>query len=144
MTTTDAGCRQLVSNFISAREDPEADALALMAESFTFQSPLMRFDDRGAYLESHRSFQRLVRGKTVISGLYGPDDAILLYDLETATPVGVQTTAEHLRFVEGKVAGIVLLFDSAPWRPVFEHLGRRSPTLYARSRRGEDTRPGSG
>ena len=125
MTTTDAGCRQLVSTFISARDDPEADALGLMAESFTFESPLMRFDDRSAYLESHRSFQRLVRGKTLISELYGPGEAILLYDLETATPVGVQRTAEHLRFVEGKVAAIVLLFDSTPWRPIFEHLAGR-------------------
>ena len=121
--TASADSRQVVSAFIAARDDPEADATRLMDESFTFESPMMRFDDRNAYLESHRSFQRLVRGRAIISELYGRDEAMLLYDLDTATPVEVQRTAEHFQLVRGKVASIVLLFDSAPWRPIFEHRG---------------------
>jgi hypothetical protein len=91
-----------------------------MHPQFTFESPMMRFDNRAAYLDSHRSFQTLVTGMTMISELYGPEEATLLYDLETATPAGVQRTAEHFRVADGRVASIVLLFDSAPWRPIFE------------------------
>jgi hypothetical protein len=50
----------------------------------------------------------------------GPQEAPLLYDLETATPVGVQRTAELFWIVDGKVAAIWLLFDTAPWKAIFE------------------------
>ena len=122
--TTSTDARRAVQQFLAARQDPDATAIDLMAESFTFESPLMRFADRAAYLESHRAFQKLVTGMRMISELYGPQEGALLYDLETATPVGVQRTAEHFRLVGTKVRSISLLFDSAPWKPTFEHLGR--------------------
>ncbi|HMF14576.1 MAG TPA: nuclear transport factor 2 family protein [Gemmataceae bacterium] len=123
MTTT-SDSRQLISSFLAARQKPDGDAAGLLHSDFTFESPLMRFEGATKYLQSHRSFQNLVKGTTMISELYGPNEATLLYDLETATPAGVQRTAEHFRITDGKVASIILLFDSAPWRPIFEHLGR--------------------
>lgn len=117
---TIAAARQLITSFVDAREDPSADALQFMAEGFAFQSPMMRFEDRNEYLESHRSFQRLVRETRVLSELYGVDEATLFYDLDTLTPAGVQRTAEHLRVRDGRVASIYLLFDAAPWRKMFE------------------------
>lgn len=118
-----ANSRQLVSLFLAARQDPNADALALMDEAFTFESPLMRMTDRGVYLRNHRGFQKLVKHVRLISELYGQDEATLIYDQETGTPAGVQRTAEHFRIVNGKIASILLIFDSAPWRPIFEHGG---------------------
>ena len=123
--TTISDSRQLVQSFLAGRLDPAADAAALMHPQSTFESPMMRFDDRASYLESHRSFQTLVTGMTMLSELYATEEATLLYDLETATPAGVQRTAEHFRIADGKVASIVLLFDSAPWRPIFERLAER-------------------
>ena len=120
MSTPDS-TRELVSTFIAARQDPDADAARLMDSSFTFESPLLRFDDRQTYLDSHRAFQSHVRGMTLITELYGPDEAILLYDLDTATPAGVQRTAEYFRCASGRVTGIQVLFDSAPWLPIFPH-----------------------
>ena len=117
--TTSVFSRQLVSAFLAARQDPVADAQDLMDEAFTFESPLMRIDDRAAYLRSHRGFQDLVKGTRMISELYGPDEATLLYDVETETPAGVQRTAEHFRLADGRVKSILMLFDSAPWRPIF-------------------------
>lgn len=112
--------RQLVSSFLAARDDSDADAIPLMAADFTFESPLMRFEDRQSYLERHRAFQKLVRGTRMISRLQGRNEAILFYDLETATPVGMQRTAEHITFSSARVASIRLLFDSAPWRQLIE------------------------
>lgn len=122
--TTIAETRRLITSFVDARQDPSADALQFMTEDFTFQSPMMRFDDRNAYLESHRAFQRLVRGTRLVSELYGVDEAALLYDLETLTPAGVQRTAEHFRVRDGRVASVDLLFDAAPWRKMFEDQDR--------------------
>lgn len=112
--------RQLVSSFLAARENLDPNAADLMDAAFSFESPLMRIDDRDAYLQTHHAFQNLVKGMRMICELYGPDEACLLYDLDTTTPVGVQRTAEHFRIKEGKVASILLLFDSAPWRSLFE------------------------
>ncbi len=120
--TTFADARPVVARFPAARPGPDGNAADSMDEAFTFESPMMRFTDRAAYLDSHRAFQRLVKCMTMISELYGAEEATLLYDLETATPVGVQRTAEHFRVVDGKVSSILLLFDSAPWRPIFERL----------------------
>ncbi len=119
MTAT-SDCRQLVTSFLAARQDSDAYAMDLMHPAFTFESPLMRIDDRAVYLQNHRGFQRLVKGLAMISELYGPDEATLFYDLDTATSVGVQRTAEHFQIRGGKVASILVLFDSAPWRPLFE------------------------
>lgn len=113
--TTIVETRHVVGSFIEARQDPTADARRFLTEDFTFQSPMMRFDDRDEYLASHRAFQRLVRGTALISRLYGRDEAIFLYDLDTATPAGVQRTAEHFRLREGRIASVFLLFDAAPW-----------------------------
>lgn len=117
-------CHQLVSSFLAARQDPGADAIDLMDPAFSFESPLMRIDDRAAYVTNHRGFQSLVKGTRMISELYGTEEATLFYDLETAAPVGVQRTAEHIRFTRGRVVSIMMLFDSAPWRPIFESTER--------------------
>lgn len=122
--TARTDCRQLVSSFLAARENLDPKAADLMDAAFSFESPLMRIDDRDSYLQTHRAFQKLVKGMRMISELYGPDTASLLYDLDTTTPVGVQRTAEYFRIKEGKVASILLLFDSAPWRSLFEEKGR--------------------
>ena len=118
--TAPTDIRQLVSSFLAARDDPDADAVALMSAGFTFESSLMRFDDRQSYLDRHRAFQKLVRGTTMISELFGSNEAILLYDLDTATPVGMQRTAEHITFAPDGVASVRLLFDASPWRQLIE------------------------
>ncbi len=111
--------RQIVLSFLAARQDAKADAAELMDESFTFESPLMRINDRDGYLRTHRGFQPLVKSTRMLSELYGSDEAILLYDLDIATPPCVERTAEHIRIAGGKVASILLLFDTAPWRAIF-------------------------
>ncbi|HEY4028434.1 MAG TPA: hypothetical protein VGO86_18550, partial [Candidatus Dormibacteraeota bacterium] len=96
---------------------------AQLAPAFTFQSPLMRFDDPAAYLASHGDFQQVVTGLDMISELYGEGEATLVYDLHTATPAGTQRTAEHFTLAAGKIASILLIFDASPWRPMLAALG---------------------
>jgi hypothetical protein len=38
--------------------------------------------------------------------------------VHTATPVGVQRTAEHFRVRDGKIESITLIFDATPWHPI--------------------------
>lgn len=121
--TTDTQTRQVVSAFLASRSAGDMDTAALyLAAEFTFQSPMMRFDDAAAYLASHRDFAQVLTGIDMISELYGEGEGTLVYDLNTATPAGTQRTAEHFKLTGGKIASILLIFDATPWRPMLEAL----------------------
>lgn len=94
-----------------------SSAQATLAEGFTFESPLMTAtaDDHLAGLPA---FLGIVTGVDMISELFGADEATLVYDVHTATPVGTQRTAEHFRLRDGRIAEIRLIFDASVWRQV--------------------------
>ncbi|WP_370961997.1 hypothetical protein [Amycolatopsis sp. cg9] len=86
--------REAVQAYHRARFDGDVTAAAArLADTFSFESPL-------------------------ISELYGESEATLVYDVHTATPVGVQRTAEHFRLRDGKIEAITLIFDATRWHPV--------------------------
>lgn len=64
----------------------------------------------------------------MISELYGETEATLVYDVQTATTVGTQRTAEYFRLREGRIAAILLIFDATDWRPLMAMLGAATPT----------------
>jgi hypothetical protein len=116
--------RHVVSAFLAARSAGDMQSAALyLAPEFTFQSPMMRFDDPTAYLASHRDFAQVLTRIDMISELYGEGEGTLVYDLNTATPAGTQRTAEHFRLAGQKIASILLIFDATPWRPMLKTLG---------------------
>jgi hypothetical protein len=92
-----------------------AAARALLSDGFGFESPLMRggADD---HLDSLGAFLSVVTSVDMVSALYGADEATLVYDVHTATPVGTQRTAEHFRLTDGRITAIRLIFDASGWR----------------------------
>jgi ketosteroid isomerase-like protein len=92
-------------------------ANATLAEDFTFQSPLLTAD-AAAHLAGLPQFLQIVTGVDMISELYGENEATLVYDVHTATPVGTQRTAEHFQLHDGRISSIMLIFDATKWRPV--------------------------
>jgi SnoaL-like domain len=95
-----------------------ADIAAFLAEDVEFQSPMMQFGNPTDLVASSVSFQPFVVAYRTISELYEEGEGVLLYDLETATPVGVQRTAEHFRVQNGKITSILLIFDATKWQPI--------------------------
>ncbi|MEV4169954.1 hypothetical protein [Nonomuraea sp. NPDC049709] len=96
-----------------------AGAVALVAESgFSFRSPFITSADPAGHLAGLAGLLRVVTEVELISELYGKSEATLVYDVHTATPAGVQRTAEHFRLRDGKIAAIMLIFDAAPWQPM--------------------------
>jgi len=76
---------RVIGAFLAARASADHDsALLQLAPNFTFQSPLLSFDDPTTYLSSHFAFQPMVTGLEMISELYGEGEATLVYDLHTA------------------------------------------------------------
>ena len=64
-------------------------------------------------------------GVELRSELFGADEATLVYDVHTATPVGTQRTAEHFRLTNGLITEITLIFDATPWQALRPALSPR-------------------
>jgi hypothetical protein len=111
--------REAVQAYHRARFDGDVTAAAAqLAGTFAFRSPLISSGDARGHLDGLAGFVRVVTGVDMISELYGEAEATLVYDVHTATPVGVQRTAEHFRVRDGKIESITLIFDATPWHPV--------------------------
>ncbi|MEV0132452.1 hypothetical protein AB0H83_28810 [Dactylosporangium sp. NPDC050688] len=93
-----------------------AAAVALTGTPFQFRSPMLRSDDPAGHLAGLPGFLSIVTGVELRSELYGTDEATLVYDVHTASPVGTQRTAEHFRLTGGLITSITLIFDATPWQ----------------------------
>ena len=114
--------RQIVRDYHEARfRGDVTTASARLADGFTFQSPLMT-GNAEEHLSGITGFLEIVTGVDLISELYGDTEAILVYDVHTATPVGTQRTAEHFRLRDGGIESITLIFDATAWRPMLDHV----------------------
>ncbi len=102
-------------------------AAARLADTFSFESPLISSGDARGHLDGLAAFVAIVTGVELISELYGDSEATLVYDVHTATPVGVQRTAEHFRLRNGKIEAITLIFDATRWHPVMAAVPVRLP-----------------
>lgn len=128
MTTDSTGrTREAVQAYHHARFAGDVTAAAAqLAGTFTFQSPLISADADG-HLAGLTGFLQVVTGVDMISELYGEAEATLVYDVHTATPVGVQRTAEHFRVRDGRIESITLIFDATRWHPVMAAVARAEP-----------------
>ena len=117
--------RETVRAYHRARFDGDVTAAAAqLAGEFTFSSPLIASTDARGHLDGLAGFVGIVTGVDLISELYGETEATLVYDVHTATPVGVQHTAEHFRLRDGKIEAITLIFDATRWHPLMAAVTR--------------------
>jgi hypothetical protein len=109
--------RQTVREYHEARFRGDVPAaLAQLAETFSFRSPMMTADNAAEHLAGLPGFLDIVTGVELISELYGESSATLVYDVHTATPAGTQHTAEHFELDGGRISSISLIFDATPWQ----------------------------
>lgn len=111
------GTTEVVRAYHSARFRGDVPAAAAqLADEFTFSSPLMQSSSPEGHLGTLDAFLQIVTGVDMISELYGDNEATLVYDVHTATPVGTQRTAEHFQLTDGRITEIKLIFDATLWR----------------------------
>ncbi|MEU4221056.1 hypothetical protein [Actinoplanes sp. NPDC026623] len=119
-----ARTRQAVQAYHQARFGGDVAAAAVqLADTFTFQSPLISSDDAAGHLAGLSGFLQVVTGVDMISELYGESEATLVYDVHTATSVGTQRTAEHFRLRDDRIESIALIFDATRWHPIMAAAG---------------------
>ncbi|GAA2564530.1 hypothetical protein GCM10010435_41150 [Winogradskya consettensis] len=125
MTTTTDRTRQTVQAYHQARFGGDiTTATAQLADTFTFQSPLISSGDAAGHLADLPGFLQVVTGVEMISDLYGESEATLVYDVHTATPVGTQRTAEHFTLRDNRIESITLIFDATRWHSIMAAAGQ--------------------
>jgi hypothetical protein len=52
---------------------------------------------------------------TLVSELYGEDEATLIYDVHTPTPAGTMRSVDHFKLTGRKISSLELIFDATGW-----------------------------
>jgi hypothetical protein len=91
----------------------------LLAEEFAFEGPFDTFDNPDSYLGALKKLYPIVKGIKVQKLFEDGDDACLLYDMETNTPIGTAMICEWFRIRGGKIISIHAVFDARPFAPMF-------------------------
>ena len=91
-----------------------------LAEDLDFKGSIDAFDRADDFVGALKGFQRMLRGVTLLRGLFEEDGAALLSDCDTATPAGVIRTAEFFATKHGRIAEIRLIFDATALRRLMQ------------------------
>jgi hypothetical protein len=96
-----------------------AAARKLLADNLVFQGPFDNFNKPEPYLDALKKLHPIVKGVKLHKLFVDGNDACLLYDMETNTPVGTAFICEWYQVREGKIASIRAVFDARPFAPLF-------------------------
>ncbi|MFF7944918.1 nuclear transport factor 2-like protein [Nocardia gamkensis] len=122
--TAESPIRRTIRAYHDARYCGDvATAAAQIGDVFTFRSPFITSDSPTGHLAGLDGFLGIVVDVDLISELYGDSEATLIYDVHTASPAGIQRTAEHFRLHDGRITAITLIFDSGPWQAIMAAAG---------------------
>jgi len=109
--------RQLIETYHKAWTSGDFDtARRCLADDLDFRGSIDAFHRADDFIGALKGFQGMLRGVTLLNGLFDGDGAALLYDCDSATPAGVIRTAEFFTTKNGKISGIRLVFDATELR----------------------------
>ncbi|MFI1919076.1 hypothetical protein [Nocardia sp. NPDC020380] len=119
MTATDSEARQAVQTYHRARLRADIPtAAAQLDDDFHFRSPFIESDSPTGHLAGIDQLVQITDHVDLITEFYSETDAVLVYDLHTNSPAGIQRTAEHFRLRAGRITAITLIFDASPWQAI--------------------------
>ena len=109
--TTQTQIRQTVQAYFAAWSNGDVAASGqYLAADLAFSGAVNSFNNAADYLKALSGYRQLITtGNDLISELYGDGEATLIYDSHTVA--GTIRTAEYIRFTDGKMSSINLIFD---------------------------------
>jgi SnoaL-like domain len=90
-------------------------AASLLADDLETDLPVNTYDGKGEFVEAIRGFGGLVTRVQMLGETAAGNEAVLIYDLEMP-PLGVLRVAEQLTLVDGRIAFIRQVHDTATMR----------------------------
>jgi ketosteroid isomerase-like protein len=109
--------RQLIERYHNAWTTGDfVTARGCLADDLDFKGSIDTFHRADDFVAALRRFHGMLRGVTLLKGIFDEDSAALLYDCDTVTPAGVIRTAEFFSTADGRISKIQLVFDASELR----------------------------
>ncbi len=83
-----------------------------MADDLRFRGPLASADSGEDYRAICRAFADAVRGIEVRTRVAADDVVHLVYDVDMSLPDGPLPTSQTIRFEDGRIVDVVVIFDA--------------------------------
>jgi len=118
--------RELVTSYIQAVGERRLEALPPLLESdaeFTLGDNTVR--GREAFVGAFRRLLPIIERNDIRHLFVDGDEACVVYDFVTSTPVGRVLSVEHLQLRDGRIASSVLVFERLHWPEVLAVLKDR-------------------
>ena len=111
--------RELVTSYIQAVGERRLEALHPLLDSdaeFTLGDNTVR--GREAFVGAFRRLLPIIERNDIRHLFVDGDQACVVYDFVTSTPVGPVLSVEHIRLRNGRIASSTLVFERLHWPEV--------------------------
>jgi hypothetical protein len=118
--------RELVTSYIQAVGERRLDSLPPLLEpdaDFTLGDNTAR--GRDAFVGAFRRLLPIIERNEIRHLFVDGDEACVIYDFVTNTPVGAILSVEHIRLRNGRIASSTLVFERLHWPEVLTVLKER-------------------
>jgi SnoaL-like domain len=121
--------RELVTSYIQAVGERRLDLLPPLLEpdaDFTLGDNIVR--GRDAFVGAFRRLLPIIERNQIRHLFVDGDEACVIYDFVTNTPVGPVLSVEHIKVRNGRIASSTLVFERLHWPEVLTTLKEREAT----------------
>jgi hypothetical protein len=109
--------RQLIEAYHHAWTTGDfAAARSFLADDLDFKGSIDTFSKADDFIAALKQFSQMLKNVTILRSFYDIDGAALLYECDTASPVGVIRTAEFFSVSGNRISEIRLVFDATELR----------------------------
>lgn len=118
--------RELVTSYIQAVGERRLEALPPLLEpdaEFSLGDDTIR--GREEFVGAFRRLLPIIERNEIRHLFVDGDEACVVYDFVTSTPVGPVLSVEHLRLRNGRIASSTLVFERLHWPEVLSVLSER-------------------
>jgi len=124
----------LVTSYIKAVGDHRLDVLPAMLEpdaEFVVGDTTLRGVD--AFVGAFARLTPIILRNDIRKVFVDGDEAIVIYDFVTDTPAGAVVSVEHIKFKNGRIASVLLVFERLHWPEVQAVLAERAARQVAKA-----------
>jgi SnoaL-like domain len=119
--------QDLVTSYIQAVGQHRLEALPAMLDpevEFTVGDTKLR--GTAAFVGAFERLLPIILRNDIRKLFVDGDEAVVIYDFVTDTPVGAVVSVEHIKFRKGRIASVLLVFERLHWPEVQAELAERA------------------
>ncbi len=118
--------KDLVTSYIQAVGNHRLEVLAAMLEpDVEFVVGDTKISGVDGFVRAFERLSPIILRNDIRKVFADEDEAIVIYDFVTDTAAGAVVSVEHIKFRNGRIASVLLVFERLHWPEVQEELAKR-------------------